>query len=189
MAQAKLQAKVVMLNVPSRNLERARKFYSSLLGSDDFVVGLNEAVPSFYRPISEDGLNLMLAHQQDDRERVTAFFAVDDLDEMVKQLQDAGGQLIVAPRDVLVSGSPKLMKAHEEVVTRKGQKVSSTSGRMATMIDSEGNYIGLMQLEGDSERYFKAGKHQRPLSKETVSELDEWKKVSGTARRDSSSSD
>lgn len=182
MAHAKLRSKVVMLNVPASDLDRGRKFYSTLLGSDDFVRGLNEKVRSFYRPISEDGLNLTIAQQQDKAERLTAFFAVDNLDQMVKQLTDAGGTLKVAPMDIPVSGPPELMQAHDEAVKQHGEQPGKTADRMATMIDSEGNYIGLIQLAGNSERYFKAGKHQRPLSKKTVDELDRWKKTSESVR-------
>ena len=95
MANRQLNAKLVMCNVPTRNSATARKFYNTLFGGEEFARSLNDRIELYYRPISQDGVHLTIAARQDDREPVTCYFAVDNLAHTVRQLEAAGGRVVV----------------------------------------------------------------------------------------------
>ncbi len=146
MANRQLNAKLVMCNVPTTNSDAARKFYDALFGGEDFARSLNDKVESYFRPISQDGVTLTIARRQDDREPITCYFAVDDMADTVKQLEAVGGKVVLNSTPIL-----------------------------ATLLDPDGNYIGLMQLQGSLQRSFNARQAQRMLSQDQVNELDNWK--------------
>ncbi len=95
MANRQLNAKLVICSVPTKNSAAAQQFYNTLFGGADFARTLNDQIESYYRPISEDGLTLTIAARQSDREPITCFFAVDNLNETVEQLEAAGGKVVV----------------------------------------------------------------------------------------------
>jgi len=180
MANQQLNAKLVICSVPTRNSSAAQQFYNTLLGGDDFAPSLSQQVESYYRPISEDGLTLTVAARQSDRESITCYFAVDNLDETVKQLQAAGGTVVVnpAPIDTTVPGD--VQKAYADVV---GQQAPTQAGRFVGMTDPDGNYLALMQLDSATQQQLKAGPANRKLAQSQVDQLDQWKQHGGPAMR------
>jgi predicted enzyme related to lactoylglutathione lyase len=174
MANSQLNAKLVICSVPTQNSAAAQQFYNTLLGGDDFARTLNNQIESHYRPISEDGLTLTIAARQNERESITCFFAVDDLDGMVKQLEAAGGKVVVNPAPVSVSAPQEAKKAFADVV--KGQQAPDTAGRWAGMIDPDGNYFALLQLDPATQHLLNAAPAGRKLSPGQVKQLDDWKK-------------
>src|SRR5262245_56048399 len=110
MANSQLNAKLILCNVPTRNSATARKFYDTLFGGQDFARNLNDKIESHYRPISQDGLTLAVVSRQDDREPITCYFAVDNLAETVRQLEAAGGKIVLNSTPLPVSGSPAAKK-------------------------------------------------------------------------------
>jgi predicted enzyme related to lactoylglutathione lyase len=169
MANRQLNAKLVMCHVPTNNSANAQKFYNTLFGGDDFARSLNDQIESHYRPISQDGLTLTMAKRQDQREPVTCYFAVDNLDDTVRELVAAGGKVIVNSTPLPVSGPPQAIAAARQVVP------SNTLGRFVTMLDPDENYIGLIQLDASMQSKFNAQPAQRMLSQQQVAEHDNWK--------------
>jgi predicted enzyme related to lactoylglutathione lyase len=185
MANRQLNAKLVICNVPTHNSAAARQFYNTLLGGHDFARSLNSGIESYYRPISQDGLTLTIGTRQEPREPITCFFAVDNLEETVSQLVAAGGKVIVNSRAFSVSGPPEAMNVFEEAQQAQpssqaqpsGQQAqpSSSAGSFATMLDPDGNYLGLMQMDSSTQQLFNAQPEQRVLSQAQVDQLDNWK--------------
>lgn len=176
MAQSRLQAKLIMCNVPTSNSAGARKFYNALLGGDDFVRNLNDKIESYSRPISPDGIDLTISPRVDDREGLMCYFGVADLQAAIETLKKLGGTVVVQPLDVNVSGSPKALEFYRRQNERRGEAVASNKvGRMAIMLDPDGNYVGLMQLEESAKRYFRVGKFYQPLQRDQVEQLDQAK--------------
>ncbi len=130
---------------------------------------------SFYRPINQDGLTLGIAARQNDREPITCFFAVDNLDATVRQLVAAGGKVVLNSTDLPISGPPQAKKTFDDALTKRGAQPSNSAGRFVTMLDPDENYIGLMQLDNTMQNHFNAQPAQRMLSQAQVDELDNWK--------------
>jgi predicted enzyme related to lactoylglutathione lyase len=180
MANQQLNAKLVICSVPTRNSSKAQQFYNTLLGGSDFAPSLNEEVESYFRPISEDGLTLTVAARQSDRESITCYFAVDNLDETVKQLTAAGGTVVVNPAPVAVSGPAQAKQAFADAV---GHPAPQTAGRWVGMIDPDGNYLALMQLDSATRRQLNAEPPNRRLSSQQTDRIDRWKQHGGPAMR------
>jgi predicted enzyme related to lactoylglutathione lyase len=175
MANRQLNAKLVMCNVPTSNSNAARTFYNTLFGGDDFARSLNDQVESYFRPISQDGVTLAIAGRQNDRESITCYFAVDNLANTLSQLQAAGGTIVLNPTPIPVSGPANAKKVYDDAVKGHGDQPSDTAGQFATMVDPDGNYIGLMQLQGPLQHQLNAGQAQRMLSQQQVNDHDNWK--------------
>ena len=174
MTNAQLNAKLVICSVPTKNSAAAQQFYNTLLGGADFAPTINDQINSSYRPISKDGLILTIAARQNDREPITCFFAVDNLDETVKQLEAAGGTVVVNSAPVPVSAPDQVKQAFADVV---GQNAPATAGNWVGMIDPDGNYLGLLQLDSSTERSLNAGPEGRTLSQAQVQHHDNWMKL------------
>jgi predicted enzyme related to lactoylglutathione lyase len=175
MANLQLKAKLVVCNVPTSNSAAARKFYDTLFGGADFARSLNDKIESYYRPISEDGLTLAIATRQEAREPVTCYFAVDDLATAVRELEAAGGKVVVKSTPLPISGSSVALKVFDDDNKAKGVHAAQVPSHWATMLDPDGNYIGLLQLQGTLQHNLKAEPAQRRLSAQQVADLDHWK--------------
>src|SRR5271169_1397882 len=119
MANRQLNAKLVMCHIPTNNSATAQRFYNTLFGGDDFARSL-ATIESYYRPISQDGVTLTMAGRQDQREPITCYFAVDNLDDTVRQLVAAGGKVVVNSTLMPVSGPPAAKKVFDDAVTARG---------------------------------------------------------------------
>jgi len=171
MANQKLNAKLVACTVPTKNSAAAQKFYNTLFGGQDFAQSLTDKMACFFRPIDENGLTLTIAPRNDDREPITCFFAVDNLTDMVNQLSAAGGKIVVNTTPMPASGPPQAMQAAQTVTP------STNLGTFVTMVDPDGNYIGLIQVDNSMQSHFKARPEQRMLSKDQVDKHAQWKQV------------
>jgi predicted enzyme related to lactoylglutathione lyase len=176
MATQQLNAKLVLCSVPTKNSAAAQHFYNTLFGGQDFARSLNDKWESHYRPIDQNGLTISISARSDAREPITCFFAVDNLDQMVQHLVAAGGKVVVHPTVIPVSGPPQATKVHNDALTAQHVQPSTTMGRFVTMLDPDGNYLGLMQLDDPAQHHFNARPAQRMLSNAQVAELDNWKK-------------
>ncbi|HVE77692.1 MAG TPA: hypothetical protein VNA89_02465 [Gemmatimonadaceae bacterium] len=182
MPRAKLKSALVLYNVPSKNFGAARRFYSVLLGSDDFVRAPNRDVESYFRPVSPDGIDLTITARQDDREQTTCYFAVPSLQGAMDELQRVGGTLVVAPRDVRIT-SNRVREAYVAQERQNQIQANEQVGRMAVLLDPDGNHVGLIELAEHAHRHFRWGKSQRPLEPEQLQELDQLKRLMAAADR------
>ena len=169
MANQQLNAKLVFCNVPTKNSDVAQKFYNTLLGGQDFAQSLNDKHESHFRPINDQGLTLSIGTRNDEREPITCFFAVDNLNDTVRQLEAAGGTVVVKSTEMPASGPPEALKVAQEV------EPSTNWGQFVTMLDPDGNYFGLMQLADSAQSTFNARPAQRKLSKDQVDKQERWK--------------
>src|SRR5437763_13798008 len=154
MANQQLNAKLITCNVPTKNSAAAQKFYNTLFGGQDFARSLHDKIESHFRPIHQDGLTLSIATRHDDREPITCFFAVDNLNESVRQLVAAGGKVVVNPTPMPASAPPQANKAAQDV------QASANLGQFVTMLDPDGNYLGLIQLDPSMQSHFNARPEQ-----------------------------
>jgi predicted enzyme related to lactoylglutathione lyase len=158
MAETRLKAQLVLCNVPTSNSEAALGFYGALLGSDDFVRGLNDEVESYFRPLSQDGIDLTVTQRYDDQERLTCYFAVESLDDTLQELSDRGGKTVVEPREVHI-GPKRALEFYRRLRARDGIEVDSDSvGRIAF-------------------KHFRLGEYQRPLDDDQVKGLEEARRA------------
>lgn len=166
-----LKASLILCNVPSTNSDAARRFYATLLGVDvdDFARGLNDEVESYFVPISDDGVDLTVTQRFVDEERLTCYFAVEDLKGTVEQLSESSGKVVVEPRAVKVGGD-RARRYYEEAAKRAGLKAGDTVGTMAVLLDPDGNHVGLMQLEEFAQAHFKVGRFAQKLSDDRLQE-------------------
>src|SRR5438876_6732431 len=94
------KGKLVLINAPTRNSEKSRSFYGALLGVE-FAHGFNPNVASWWTPLLR-GVDFTVTDRYDDRERLTPYFAVENLEAAVKELEGLGGRCVVPARDVLL---------------------------------------------------------------------------------------
>lgn len=155
MAPNAQNAKLVFVNAPTRNSEKSRSFYQALLGTE-FAHGLNPNVPSWWTPL-EPGIDFNITARYDDRERLTPYFAVENLDIAIKQLEERGGRCVVAPRDVILGpdeGRRFYIAEQEKQGHKVGLEDAKTVGRMAVILDPDLNHVGLMQVAPHAHDHF-----------------------------------
>jgi len=88
-----LKAKLAFYDVPSSDLDKAREFYGALLGSS-LPHAPDPEHKVLFHPISASGIDLTV-HPREDRdppEIPIAYFAVDKLDETIRELESRGGK-------------------------------------------------------------------------------------------------
>jgi predicted enzyme related to lactoylglutathione lyase len=127
-------AKLVFCNIPARDPKSLLGFYSALLGGGEFVLNRESPIPQYQEAITGDGVDLTITQRQDTRDVTAAYWAVPDVDKMVDQLLGQGGQ----------------------VATRM---TTRDNGGTALMLDPEGNFVGLIQLAEDAQKYFLVGEY------------------------------
>lgn len=174
MPKARLRASLVLCNVPTTNSEAAQKFYGLLLGTD-FARAPNEDVESYFAPISEDGIDITITQRYVDEERLTVYFAVDDLAQTLAELQDAGGEVVVAPQPVTIS--ERASNIYRETARLEGYDVGGAVGTMAVVLDPDRNHVGLMQLDESAQSHFRVGNHQRALGRDQIIEFAQAKEA------------
>jgi predicted enzyme related to lactoylglutathione lyase len=120
--------------VPADDITRAKKFYTEILGWD-FVPTRVPGMQVEYWNIStgkskKDTLNMGGLYQRKESSSPMLMYAlVDDMDRALARVEELGGKII----------SPKM--------------TLETVGTLVTIIDSEGNLIGLWEQEKRAEEY------------------------------------
>lgn len=179
----KLKSKLILCNVPTVRSDEARRFYGALLGQD-FARGLSPEVESYFAPLSPDGVDITITQRFDDSERLTCYFAVDDLDRSIRELTELGAEVMVPPREVPI-GPPEARERYEKSLARdskpgRGKDVpvrADRAGRMAVLLDPDRNHIGLMELDDHAKRHFRFGDYQEGFDDRQVEDFQEAKKL------------
>lgn len=129
-----IMSNISYFEVPADDISRAKKFYTEILGWD-FMPTQVLGIPVEYWNITtgksrKDTLNMGgLYQRQEASSRMLMYAQVKDLDKALAQVEPAGGKIL----------SPKM--------------TLDTVGTLVTIIDSEGNLIGLWEQEGNRSRY------------------------------------
>jgi uncharacterized protein len=127
-----LMANIAFFQIPADNIDRAKRFYHSLLGwkiapTRTPMDPATMASVQFHDIITGDAkegtMNMGLLYRRQMTEPIINFVHVDDIDGILAKVEMLGGR-IIRPR--------------EEI---------KTVGMVAVIQDSEGNAIGLWQME------------------------------------------
>ena len=95
--------KLISINVPSKNGEAARKFYSALTGVEA-ARSLSESVEAYNIPLTSDGTWLWLPPPQHEKDNgPVAYFAVDNLSKATKLAQSNGAEVLGKPIDMPIA--------------------------------------------------------------------------------------
>jgi len=159
----RLNAKLIAINVPARNSASAESFYQALLGTD-FARSWTAAQHHMHTPISEEGLWMWIGQRMAQDEGISAWFAVDNLDQTVAALERSGGQRVGNVVDAPIA--PTLQQTYNQ--QRPGLNPNNSMGKFQLMQDPDGNHLWIGQLEPHAQEYFGAGAHDRGLSQQTV---------------------
>ena len=117
---------IAYFEVPADDLKRAKKFYTEILGWE-FNPSQVPNIPVEYWNIStgksaKDTLNMGgLYQRKEPSSRILMYAVVDDIDAALQKVEKLGGKVL----------SPKISL--------------DTVGNLVTVIDSEGNLIGLWE--------------------------------------------
>jgi len=166
-----LKASLVLCNVPTTNSDAARRFYGRLLGVDtgEFARGLNDRVESYFIPLSEDGIDLTITQRFTDEERLTCYFAVENLDAALAELTETEAKVVAEPQQIYV-GPERAKRFFQKAAERQGLTVGDSIGRLAVLLDPDGNHVGILELEEVAQAHFKVGKYAQQLSDARVAE-------------------
>ena len=127
-------ANISYFEVPADDIMRAKKFYTEILGWD-FMPTRVPGMQVEYWNIStgksrKDTLNMGgLYQRKESSSRMLMYALVDDMDTALARVEQLGGKII----------SPKM--------------TLETVGALVTVIDSEGNLIGLWEREKRAAEY------------------------------------
>lgn len=119
---------IAYFEVPADDVKRAKKFYTELLGWE-FMPTQVPGIPVEYWNISTgnsrpDTLNMGgLFQRRETSSRLLIYAMVEDIDKTLAKVEMVGGKIV----------SPKMSL--------------DTVGKLVTIIDSEGNLIGLWERE------------------------------------------
>ncbi|MFZ1218234.1 MAG: hypothetical protein WAO00_03025 [Chthoniobacterales bacterium] len=178
MRPSSLKGKLVLINAPTRDSEKSRSFYGTLLGAE-FAHGLNPSVASWWTPLGR-GVDFNVTVRYDDRERLTPYFAVENLEAAVKELETIGGKCVVRPRDVLL-GPDNAREAYLAQLKKEGHPIkpdqAKTVGRMAVLLDPDLNHVGLIQLAAHAKQHFGGDGNSAEVGKGEADGFEAGKKV------------
>ena len=133
---AALRSKLVICNIPTVDSDAAMKFYGTLLGGGEFAPAPNKE-ESYYQSISPDGVDLTITKRHEEQEGWTCYFAVDDLERALEELQGAGAKVIQEIKSVDAAGG------------------EGDVGRMAIVLDPDKNSVGLLEVtDAGAKKYF-----------------------------------
>jgi predicted enzyme related to lactoylglutathione lyase len=173
------KGKLVLVNAPTRDSEKSRSFYGALLGAE-FAQGFNPNVASWWTPLLR-GVDFTITMRYDDRERLTPYFAVENLEAAIKDLEAHGGQCVVPPRDV-VFGPEQAREAYVAEQKKEGHDLKpnqvKTVGRMAVLLDPDLNHVGLIQVAPDAKRHFGVDDGSLEIDKREAEAFKSAKKLS-----------
>jgi predicted enzyme related to lactoylglutathione lyase len=162
-----MNAKLSVVNVPTGDVNKSRVFYTALLGSE-FARSLTERVQSYHQPISEDGIQLTLTNRQRADERVTCYFAVDNLKAALEEVHKHGGKVVVEPFDMPIA--ERALHAYQLAIgeIHPGFRAGTNVGHAAIVIDPDGNTVGLVEFDPQMHLTYRVGNYRKPLGKDQV---------------------
>jgi predicted enzyme related to lactoylglutathione lyase len=177
------KANLVMVNFPAQNPDSLRDFYEDFLGAE-MARGLHPTEDSWHAPISEDGIDVTINQRHDPSEQVVCYFAVDDLDEALRDAEAKGGRILWGPEDIEMPDNllEDYRKAWNEEYREAGVQVGRSMGNAAIVEDPEGTAVGVIELARHARGHFKDGKWRQPLTDKQVRTHEKAKRLGGKHR-------
>ena len=173
MVNSHLSASLIICNIPAHDTKESRRFWGSLLGIEEFARGLNPGIESYFAPISEDGIDLNITQRQQELEGVGLYFAVDNLEETVRRLEELGGKIQYGPAPVAI-GPEEAKREYVKDSKAAGHDVGDSVGTMVVMLDPDRVTFGLIQLADNAREHFRVGVSHRPLE---LDQLESFEKA------------
>lgn len=113
---------IVHVDVPTEDVERAKKFYSALFGwKFEAVPGMEYSLFTTTNPDGTPGVGGGMGKRMDPSQRMQNYFGVPSIDAAMKQVKNLGGKLIT--EKMAVPGM----------------------GYLCSCLDTEGNTFGLWE--------------------------------------------
>ena len=163
-----MAAKLIFVNVPSADLDQGKRFYDVLFQTDNFFQALTDQYRALQQPISNDGIDLVLAEPFQDMETVTPYYAVDDLDRTLGELRSAGGEVLADPFPLQVPQAVAEDPDYRDRFRRNDPRGNpdQPAGRCAIVRDPNGNIVGVAELDAPAEQHFRGGRHRRSVDRD-----------------------
>jgi uncharacterized protein len=115
-------AAIVHFDVPAEDIERAKKFYATLLGwKFESYPGMEYNLITTANLDGTPGVGGGMGKRMDPSQRMMNYFGVESIDAAMKMVQSLGGSLIT------------------------GKMAVPGMGYLANCIDTEGNFFGLWE--------------------------------------------
>jgi predicted enzyme related to lactoylglutathione lyase len=158
-----VKANLIMINVPSDDVEKSRDFYAQLLGID-LARSLNDTAEGYHAPVSQDGIDINVNARQSSEETPMAYFAVPNLERVLREAEQAGGEVVWGPEKLTIA--PGAVDEYKRGVKEEWPelKASGTLGTAAVVVDPGGSQVALVQLAEHAHGHFAEGKFRKPLT-------------------------
>jgi predicted enzyme related to lactoylglutathione lyase len=158
--------KLVFVEIRANDVHKAADFFGKRLGLE-LAPSLTDQVESYHAPLTDDGVQIVINKRFSPNDSARVYLAVDDLNAALTEVKQDGGKVLVQPFQLpIAAGALQDYKAKYQA--KHGAVPANTLGTCAVVQDSDGNSLGLIQLEVHAKAFYKnAGK---PLDKEVVAE-------------------
>ena len=152
-----LNARLITVAVPAKDLDRSKQFYETLLGQQ-FGRSLNADYISYYAWASS-GVKFTTGAAWGETDTVMLNFAVADLNAAAQAIQAAGGQILHT--GIKLTVAPAVLEdfaaRYESLGLGVAEDVGGDMGTSAVAQDSEGNRFLITQLAPYAEAFFEEG--------------------------------
>jgi predicted enzyme related to lactoylglutathione lyase len=151
--------KLAVINIPADDPAKTSALYSKLLNIELTRSPTDDTV-AYSAPLSEDGTYISIKKKERPDEAITAFFAVENLDQATAVFTASGGQ-VLSKHELPVSpkASAEYVKQYKKLYGPIDSGVPPKMGTAVVVGDAEGNRIGLIQVEQHAHVFFKVGAH------------------------------
>ena len=156
--------------------EKTADFFGGFLGIE-MAQSLHDGNASYHAPVSQDGIMLSVHRKYQENQqgsKLTAYFAVDDLDAAVNEIESRGGKRLGSTFDMPVAPSVfGEYKADYEAEFGTSDPVTPSIGKGVEVVTGSGENIGLVQLESHATKYYDhhaglkgsaIGRHERSVA-------------------------
>jgi predicted enzyme related to lactoylglutathione lyase len=153
-------AKLIIVGVPFDNPDAAQAFYADVL-EYDFAPSLSTET-SYHAIASVDGVDFLVSERHRPEEKPMPHFAVENLDEALARVRNAGGQVVWEGNLTI---PVEALETYRELHDREGGPgtVTNSTGRAAIVLDPFGNQFGLVDPAEHVSEHYRTGRFAQQL--------------------------
>jgi len=162
-----MEARLIACNIPTTDHTKSNAFYQALTGIEP-ARSLSDQMKAYHLPISNDEQYLWLSDRTVPQEQPACVFAVDNLDQAITTLVNAGGQQMggvitatVDPADVDYFRTAT--KGRDPNAQPQPQM-----GRLGYVKDPDGNVLMLFEVSAGAGVWFGTGHHKKGLDQQVL---------------------